>query len=168
MRKLRLPCLPALLLAVCLPLLAAEEPGHADAPDGVAGLSPELRAALGAEMAALQGGMQALVPAIVAGHWEEVADIGRQMRDSYIMKQSLSEAHLEELHGTLPASFLELDARFHYQAGMLAHVAEAKKPDLVAFYLGAMTETCVSCHSRHAGAKFPAFAPAEASGHHHH
>jgi hypothetical protein len=168
MRRKLSRCLSALLLALCLSPLAAESPGHAAAGDGVDALSPELRAALGAEMAALQAGMQALIPAVVAGQWEEVARIGRQMRDSYIMKQSLSEAQLEALHDALPASFLELDARFHYQAGMLAHAAEAEKPELVGFYLGSMTETCVSCHSRHARAKFPAFGSTEPADDHHH
>lgn len=162
----------AAMLACCLPAQAGEDPHDTAAPAGVEALSTPLREALSAEMVALQGGLMAVIPATVAGHWEEVARIGGQMRDSYIMKQALTAEQLQELHDALPASFLELDARFHYLAGMLSHVAEAEKPELVGYYLGAMTETCVACHSRHAQGKFPAFAEAEAEadeqpGHHH-
>lgn len=166
----------AAMLACCLPAQASEESLETAAPAGVEALSAPLREALSAEMVALQGGLMAVIPATVAGHWDEVARIGGQMRDSYIMKQALTGEQLQELHDALPASFLELDARFHYLAGMLSHVAEAEKPELVGYYLGVMTETCVACHSRHAQAKFPAFAEAEAEaeaeadeahGHHH-
>jgi hypothetical protein len=156
-------------LLACGPFAQAADPhDEAEQPAGVEALSAPLREALGAEMAALQGGLTAVIPAVVAGHWDEVTRIGRQMRDSYIMKQSLTEAQLEELHRTLPASFLELDARFHYLAGMLSHAAEAKKPELVGFYLGTLTETCVNCHAQHAQAKFPAFSTSEASRGHEH
>jgi hypothetical protein len=159
----------AAMLAGCLPAQAGEpsHDHHAAAPAGVEALSAPLREALSAEMVALQGGLMAVIPAVVAGHWDEVARIGAQMRDSYIMKQALTDAQLEELHDALPASFLELDARLHYLAGMLEHVAEARKPELVGYYLGAMTETCVACHARHAQAKFPALADAAPHDHQH-
>lgn len=162
----------ATMLACGAPAQANGEPHEAAAPAGVEALSVPLREALSAEMVALQGGLMAVIPAVVAGHWEEVARIGGQMRDSYIMKQALTEAQLQELHDALPASFLELDVRFHYLAGMLSHAAEAEKSELVGYYLGTMTETCVACHSRHAHTKFPAFAEPErareeAPGHHH-
>lgn len=158
---------PAVLLASCLSA-QADTPVEAPPSQGVEALSAPLREALSAEMVALQGGLVAVIPAIVAGHWDEVARIGRQMRDSYIMKQALSAEQLEELHHALPASFLELDARFHYLAGMLSHAAEAKKPELVGFYLGTMTETCVNCHSRHAQARFPALSGAVTPHEHRH
>jgi hypothetical protein len=159
---------PALLLAACLSAQAADTPIEAPPSQGVEALSMPLREALSAEMVALQGGLVAVIPAIVAGHWDEVARIGQQMRESYIMKQALSDEQLEELHHALPASFLELDARFHYLAGMLSHAAEAKKPELVGFYLGTMTETCVNCHARHAQARFPGLSGAETPHEHHH
>lgn len=156
----------AALWACFLPALAADEqttPQH-----GVQGLSPPLREALSAEMVALQNGLMTAIPAMVAGNWDEVARIGRQMRDSYIMKQSLSAQQLEELHHALPASFLELDARLHYLAGMLSHAAEARKSELVGYYLGSLAETCINCHTRHARDKFPAFDDAEAQQEHGH
>jgi hypothetical protein len=167
MTKPRTALFTAVLLTACLSAQAGA-PMEAPPSEGVEALSAPLREALRAEMVALQGGLVEVIPAIIAGHWAEVARIGRQMRDSYIMKQALSAEQLEELHHALPASFLELDARFHYLAGMLSHAAEAKKPELVGFYLGTMTETCVNCHSQHAQARFPALSGAEALHEHHH
>jgi hypothetical protein len=168
MRVHRPTMLLAVLSACCQPALAAGEHHHPAGAKGVEALSAPLREALSAEMVALQNGLIQVIPAFVAGHWDEVARIGGEMRDSYILKQALSEAQLEELHQALPASFLELDARFHYLAGMLSHAAEAKKPELVGFYLGTMTETCVTCHARHAQSKFPALADAESPRGHDH
>lgn len=159
------------LAAVSPSLLAADPHPHgADAaPDGVEALSPPLREALVAEMQAIQGGMMSVVPALVAGRYEEVSATAERIRDSYIMKQSLSPAQLEELHTALPADFQALDARFHEYAGMLAHVAESEQPELVAFYYARMMETCVACHSSHATAKFPELATKDpaAGGHGH-
>lgn len=158
----------AALLACGVAGHAADEARHEAGAEGVESLSAPLREALGAEMAALQGGLVAVIPAMVAGQWEEVATIAVQMRDSFILKKALTEAQREELHRALPPSFLELDAQFHYLAGMLGHAAEANKPELVGFYLGRMMETCVNCHARHARAKFPAFSDGAASPGHEH
>jgi hypothetical protein len=160
-----------LILVLAASMLACDafaQDHHADAAQGVASLSAPLRAALTAEMISLQNGLAAVMPALVAGHWDEVARIGRQMRDSYILRKELSQEQLHELHQALPPSFLELDERFHYLAGMLSHAAEAKKPELVGFYLGSLAETCVNCHARHAQEKFPAFREAEAPHGHRH
>jgi hypothetical protein len=165
-------CWMTVALLACGMAAQAADPHHHPAPGpapetaaaaatGVEALSAPLREALSAEMLALQSGLMSVIPAVVAGHWDEVARIGAQMRDSYILQQELTPEQRRELHDTLPASFLELDARLHYLAGMLNHVAEAKKPELVGYYLGAMTETCVTCHARYAQAKFRAFAEAE-------
>ena len=135
----------------------AQDQDHAaSAAHGVAALSPPLREALVAEMQAVQAGMMGVIPALAAGNWDEVAAIGKKIRDSYIMQQSLSSAQLEELHDALPPDFKARDAQFHQDAAMLIHVAEAKKPELVGFYVGRMMEACVACHARHAGEKFPA------------
>jgi len=57
----------------------------------------------------------------------------------------------------LPKHFLNLDEKFHYYSGMLAHVFAKKKPVLISFYFSKMSETCVSCHSLYATKKFPSF-----------
>jgi hypothetical protein len=143
---------------------AAADDGHRDhaaQPGGVAALSTPLREALAQEMVALQNGMMSIIPAFASGDWALVAETGKQMEQSYIMKQALSAEQLDELHHVLPPQFLELDAQFHYLAGMLSHAADNRKPELAAFYFSRMLETCTACHARFATEKFPALAVPE-------
>lgn len=110
--------------------------------------------------------MTDILPLYVAGEWAEIAPIAGKMRDSYVLKQGLSESQRHELHSRLPAAFLELDQQFHYLSGMLEHAAEMEKAELVGFYFSKMGEICVSCHSRFATHRFPALAPeTRAHGH---
>jgi hypothetical protein len=168
------PAWLALACALFGPVLLAApthspQQGHAEpAEAGVEALSPPLREALVAEMQAVQAGMMSIIPALAAGHWKEVAAIAASIRDSYIMKQSLSPTQLEELHHALPVEFQALDAQFHAYAGMLSHAAEAGKPELMAFYHSRMLETCVACHADHARAKFPELAGHAAEADHAH
>jgi hypothetical protein len=143
---------------------AAADDGHRDHAaerSGVAALSTPLREALAQEMVALQNGMMSIIPAFASGDWALVAETGKQMEQSYIMKQALSAEQLDELHHVLPPQFLELDAQFHYLAGMLSHAAGNRKPELAAFYFSRMLETCTACHARFATEKFPALAAPE-------
>jgi hypothetical protein len=131
-------------------------------------LSPALRNLLKQEMNAIQEGMQALIPAIVSGNWQEVADIAGHIRDSYIMQQQLTDTQMEELQHALPPAFLELDQAFHHSAGMLAHAAEMHNPDVVNFYLYKLTDTCVACHGKFAGYRFPGLVDAPGNTGHKH
>ena len=142
--------------------------GHAagKSDTGVAGLSPELRKLFSEEMRQLQNGMTQILPLYVAGGWDEIANIASQMEDSYVLKQNLSAAQMDELHARLPPGFIELDQQFHYLAGMLEHAAKVEKAELVGFYFSTMNEACVNCHSRYATNRFPALAP-EAKTHAH-
>jgi cytochrome c556 len=110
------------------------------------------------EMNAIQKGMQALIPAIASGNWQEVAETGGHIQHSYIMQQQLTDAQMEELHQALPAAFLELDQVFHHSAGMLAHAAQQHNAEVVNFYFYKLTDTCVACHRKFAGYRFPGFA----------
>ena len=135
----------------------------------VESLSPELRGLLKQEMQALQTGMVSAIPALVSGNLAEVAEIARKMEKSYILRQSITREQMHELHSSLPPSFLKQDKAFHYYAGMLAHVADRKKLELVNFYFSKLTESCVTCHSEHAPHKFPGFAgKRDEGGHDHH
>ena len=107
------------------------------------------------EMQQLQQGMISLVPAIVSGNWDEIANIAKKMQHSYIMKQKLTSLQMQSLHQSLPLNFIDLDHNFHRLAGMLAHVAEEKKMELVNFYVYKLTESCVQCHSKYAQQRFP-------------
>jgi len=166
--------LSRLLIVICcfVPLQAlAEDVAHRRSGDPSSQefrLSPELRQLLVAEMRAVQDGMMSLIPAISSGNWQAIAEIGRKLHDSYIMKQKLSKSQIEELHHSLPEGFQELDHSFHHSAGMLAHAAEGKNADVVNFYFFKLNEACVSCHSKFATHRFPGFARDGDHEEHHH
>lgn len=148
------------LLAFFLPTMGYAEEKHDhdtfETAVGVEALSPELRELLSKEMIAIQNGMISIIPAYSSGNWGEIAMTAGKIERSYILKQSLTESQIKELHSVLPPSFLEKDQRFHYMAGMLEHVAKEKKGELINFYFSEMTESCVGCHSVFATKKFPA------------
>ena len=121
-------------------------------------LSPGLLALLNQEMKLIQQGMMDMVPAIAAGEWNKVADLGQKIKASFILKQKLTEAQKEELHQVLPQQFIEMDMDFHKSAGMLAHAAEMKNADVVNFYFYKMNVACVSCHGKYAAKRFPGLA----------
>lgn len=135
---------------------------------GVQALSPELRKLLAKEMQAIQAGMMSIIPAYAAGDWIEIERVAIRIESSYILKQSITDAQVAELHSVLPGSFLEMDQQFHYYSGMLGHAAKNRKSELVAFYLSKMGESCAACHSQHATHRFPGFAQSQhAEGHSH-
>ncbi len=131
-------------------------------------LSPGLRDLLGKEMRALQEGMKAIVPAYTSGNLEQVAHIAEKMKNSFILKQEITPEQKHELTSELPQSFLHLDQQFHEYAGMLKHVAQERRTELVGFYFYKLTESCVGCHTQFAPHKFPEFAGEKKElGHHH-
>ena len=121
-------------------------------------LSPSLLALLNQEMGLIQQGMMDMVPAIAAGEWDKVSTLGQQIKESFILKQKLTDAQKEELHRVLPQQFIEMDMDFHKSAGMLAHAAEMKNADVVNFYFFKMNTACVSCHGKYATERFPGLA----------
>lgn len=128
---------------------------NAMAESDIESLSPELRALLVKEMSALQEGMQSIFPSYVSGNLEEVADVSRKIKNSFILKQKLTDAQKHELSTKLPKSFIQMDKKFHETAGMLEHVAEMKNIELVGFYFSKLTEACVACHLEYAKHRFP-------------
>ena len=157
------------LLAILLPTMsfAADEIKHQEHENtsGVEMLSDDLRSLLSEEMLALQNGMMSIIPAYISGNWGEIEATAEQMKNSYILKKSLTESQKHELHSVLPHEFIKKDQRFHYLAGMLAHAAKSKKPELINFYFSEMNESCVSCHAEFATHKFPALIPPENAAH---
>jgi hypothetical protein len=159
----------AFLTALSVPTLSiAAHDGHHEANQkSVENLSPELRALLQQEMQALQNGMIAVIPAFVSGDLAVVEEIAKNMKNSFILRQSITREQMHELHSTLPESFIKMDKEFHYFAGMLSHTANRKKLELVNFYLSKLTESCVACHSQYATHKFPGFSSGKSMGDHH-
>ncbi|PCI43560.1 MAG: hypothetical protein COB49_12115 [Alphaproteobacteria bacterium] len=161
-----------ILLSLLIPGMSfgADEHNHDGDKKTVAveALSPDLRILLSREMQALQSGMMAIIPAYISGNWGEIESIAGKMKRSYILKQSLTDAQIKEMHTILPSGFIEKDQRFHYLAGMLEHAAKAEKPELINFYFSEMTRSCASCHSTFATHKFPALLPREKDPDHRH
>jgi len=135
---------------------------------GVTALSPELQQLFTKEMVQLKQGMQEIMTAYISGEWETIVPIAKKMENSYVLRQNLSKAQMHELHSKLPDDFLALDDKFHYYSGMLSHVSEMKKVELIGFYYAKMSETCVSCHALYATHKFPSFHPTAQHKNHHH
>lgn len=130
-------------------------------------LSSALKQLLVQEMQAVQQGMMDLVPAIASGDWHGISVIGKQIQDSYIIKQNLTETQARELQQAVSPAFLRLDQSFHSYAGMLAHAAEMKNAEVVNFYFYKLNDACVQCHSQFASKRFPGlFKPQESSEHH--
>jgi hypothetical protein len=130
-------------------------------------LPADIKPLLLEEMQQLQQGMMNLIPAVVSGNWDEITNIAKKMQHSYIMKQKLTSKQMHSLHQSLPPAFIDLDHNFHRSAGMLAHVAEEKKMELVNFYVYKLTESCVQCHSKYAQQRFPALNNVNKSIKHH-
>ena len=160
------------LLAILLPTISyGEEKRHHQGDEhavGVKALSSDLRDLLAREMQALQSGMTSIIPAYVSGNWEEIEMTARKMKDSYILKQSLTESQIKELHSLLPPAFIEKDQEFHYLAGMLEHVAKNKNRELINFYFSKMNESCASCHTQFATHRFPALSSNNEEAEHSH
>ncbi len=140
---------------------------ESDKVSGIEALSHDLRNLLSQEMQALQNGMMSIIPAYVSGNWKEIETIAGKIKSSYILKQSLTESQVKELHSVLPHEFIEKDRRFHYLAGMLEHAAKNKKPELINFYFSEMNESCVNCHAVFATHKFPALTAKKKDKHTH-
>lgn len=156
--------LPSLLVA--LGCCAGAALARADTAGVTAALSPPLRAALVAEMQHLDGGLQRAVSALARADWPALERTAREIRGSFILEQRLAPEQRAELHRALPAPFLALDRRFHAQAERLADAAAAGDPELAAFRVHQLVESCLGCHAQYAPTRFPGLAPA--AGDHRH
>lgn len=155
------------VIAFFISMLASFSSVAEEAKEGGLKIPAEIKPILIKEMLAIEQGMQALVSSIAKGDWEKTASIGKQIQESYIMKQSLTAEQIHELHHTLPEEFVRLDHAFHGYAGMLAHAAKARNKDITNFYFYKMNESCNQCHSRFANERFPSFAPPKKTDVHH-
>ena len=148
------------LLVVLIPAMSYGEDKHNHEGNeiavGVKALSRDLRDLLSQEMQALEKGMISIIPAYNSGNWGDIETTGRKIKNSYILKQNLTEKQAKELHSVLTRTFIEKDQRFHYLSGMLEHAAKNKKEELINFYFSEMNESCLGCHSVFATHRFPA------------
>ncbi len=161
------------ILALLIPTMTYGEEkqaheGHNEMKAGVEALSKGLRDLLSKEMIEIENGMISMIPAYNLGNWTKIEMSARNIEKSYILKQSLTEGQIHELHELLPEGFLEKDQNFHYLAGMLQRASSEKKEELVNFYFSEMNRSCLSCHSAFATHKFPALSKSETETEHNH
>lgn len=130
-------------------------------------LSTELRILLRQEMISIDRAMGTLSSDIAQGQWASASKTAAQVRDSFILKQSLTQEQAHELHAKLPQAFINLDVRFHNQADKLADAAHHRDPELSVFYYAQMMNSCVQCHTTHAPTRFPGFRLDEPAGNEH-
>lgn len=123
---------------------------------GVEALSQELRSLLSQEMQAVQNGMLSIIPAYVSGNWREIESTARNIKNSYLLRQNLSESQAQELHAKLPHAFIEQDQRFHALGGKLEEAARNENPAQINFYFSKMNAACLNCHKDFAVHRFPA------------
>lgn len=154
------------LSLTCLsPISGAEELGT---EQGVESLSIKTREMLQKEMVAIDSAMKEIISANAAGDTAKIALIAKQIKDSFILKRSLTEDQKHELHSKLPSDFLSQDKEFHYLAGMLEHAAQNNKTELIGFYYSKLFDACSSCHKAHAKHKFSEFSNAPKTNDHEH
>jgi len=132
----------------------AQHENHANEERSELSLSHDVKVILNQEMNGIEGGMMEIIPAISAGKWETIAKIATKIKDSFILKQKLTQEQMEELHHSLPAEFVEMDQSFHSTAGKLAHAAHQRDGELVNFYFYKLHSKCISCHSKYASERF--------------
>ena len=139
-----------------MPLNAMEQQHQHGAAKGL-DLPEDIQQLLQQEMKQVKLGMESLVNAVASADWHAIRETGKKIKHSYIMKQKLSRHQMHQLHEQLPEEFQQIDAKFHYYAGMLSHVARERDIELVHYFIYKMNESCTSCHSKFAKEKFPGF-----------
>jgi hypothetical protein len=139
-----------ILLATAVSVPAAEPVGPK--------LTPKLRDALRQEMAQVLVASQDIVGALAIGDHVTVAERARQIHDSFILEQALTEQDREDLEAALPPEFVELDRGFHETSAALAAAAGAEDAQRELDAFARMTEACVACHGRFAADRFPSLA----------
>ena len=136
---------------------AEQHKGHAIEEHSGLQISNDLKVVLNQEMNGIEEGMMKIIPAIAAGDWETIAHIAQKIKNSFILKQKLTQEQIEELHHSLPAEFIEMDHGFHATAGKLAHAAHQHDVELVNFYFYKLHSQCTKCHSKYASERFSNF-----------
>ena len=139
---------------------------HAADPVGPK-LTDRLKELLINEMQQVAEATGKLALAIAAGDHATAKQLSIAVRDSFILKKSLTAQDKKELMSAVSPEFVALDKRFHSTAGKLAHAAEMKDSELQGFYYSKMLESCVACHSHFASDRFPGFEQVHGGDHKH-
>lgn len=142
--------------------LHSASPASGTAPDRplnlASKLTPRLQDLLRQEMRAIEQASQQMLSALVAGDDARVAQLARQIHDSFILDQAMTAADKEALETAAPAGFITRDEAFHELAGSLAESARAGDRHRQQQQFGQMIEACSACHARYATDRFPQLA----------
>jgi hypothetical protein len=131
----------------------------AEPSDGLATAALSTETLLVQEMQAITEAMGRIHAAVVTGDHATVVEEARDIHDSFVLAQKLTNAQRTEISATLPAAFVAADRAFHGLAEKLMHAGEQSDPGLERFWLQEMTRACQACHKEHASARFPGLAP---------
>ena len=121
-------------------------------------LTPRLKDLIAQEMQQIAEATASLSTAIASGDHHAAMELGVAVRNSFILKQSLTDQDKKDLMGAVPPAFVAMDRRFHGLAGKLAHAAEAGDSELQSVYYAKMLESCIACHTHFASDRFPGLA----------
>ena len=121
-------------------------------------LTPRLKGLIVDEMQHIAKAMADLSTAIATGDHHATMSLSTAVRDSFILKKSLTDHDKKDLMSAVPPEFIALDRRFHFLAGKLVHAAEGKDSELQSIYYAKMLESCVMCHTQFASNRFPGLA----------
>lgn len=114
-----------------------------------------LQAVLREEMRLIETGMGELLGHLAQGRKSAAIEVAERIQKSFVLKQELSGEDLQLLVSLLPEEFVTQDRGFHANAGKLAEsVRQGDFASAVQIY-GDMAQSCVSCHVRYAGNRFP-------------
>ena len=144
-------------LIIMISLLIFTHSLNANEKSGVESLSPQLRTYLSEEMLAIQKGMKDIFSYTISGQYDDIATLATKIKNSFILKKSLTKAQANELKTKLPKDFLIQDQAFHELAGKLAQAAEFDGPQEITQAINTMTNSCVKCHSIYAKSRFTSF-----------
>ena len=114
-----------------------------------------LREKLVVEMWAISEGMGLLLTHLAMGDADSAASVAGKIRDTFILKQELSQEELKELISLLPEGFITMDRAFHSTAGKLSTAAASGDFTSAIEHFTTMSEACVSCHASYAAQRFP-------------
>jgi len=150
------PIIFSLLLIISFGTLAepASQPSTAEQ---AAPIPEDIRVLVRQEMREVSKGMESLVFFIATGQWQQITDVANAIKETYIMKKSLTTEQLQELRSVLPQGFKQLDQRFHGAAGKMAKAAQQRDMELVQYYRFRMNQSCTDCHKQYAQPRFPGF-----------
>lgn len=154
MRTLTASLLAALLITGTAATARADPSEPPGTPGAPLSLSPDLLALFRAEMRELLVGTQTIAAALPTGAWDSIVMTSHEMKASYVLEKNLNPPLEKEL-AALPERFRDLDRNFHARTDKLAEAAMRRDAEAVTYQFSRLLESCVTCHSAFAQARFP-------------